>query len=164
MRKSLLIVLTIAFIFITACGEQTTVYSTPAPSSPVPKESPQPAPPPRTAPQEVPETEIPGPEQAAPSREAGTEAVMEISMVAKRFSFEPSTITVKKGTKVKITVSAADVPHGIAIPGYGINAPINPGTPTVVEFVADRAGTFEFYCSVYCGSGHGTMKGSLIVT
>jgi len=33
----------------------------------------------------------------------------------------------------------------------------------VVEFVADEKGSFEFSCSVYCGEGHGSMDGKLIV-
>jgi heme/copper-type cytochrome/quinol oxidase subunit 2 len=32
-----------------------------------------------------------------------------------------------------------------------------------VEFVADRAGTFDITCSEYCGTGHRAMKGKLIV-
>jgi cytochrome c oxidase subunit 2 len=33
-----------------------------------------------------------------------------------------------------------------------------------VEFVADKAGTFTFSCSVYCGKGHRGMKGELVVS
>ena len=32
-----------------------------------------------------------------------------------------------------------------------------------VEFVADKAGTFSFRCSVPCGSGHQLMQGTLVV-
>jgi heme/copper-type cytochrome/quinol oxidase subunit 2 len=35
--------------------------------------------------------------------------------------------------------------------------------PVTVEFVADRAGTFDITCSEYCGTGHRAMKGKLIV-
>ena len=31
------------------------------------------------------------------------------------------------------------------------------------EFIADKKGEFEMFCSVYCGQGHGQMKGKLIV-
>ena len=32
-----------------------------------------------------------------------------------------------------------------------------------IEFTADKAGTFPFQCSNFCGFGHGKMKGKLIV-
>ena len=32
-----------------------------------------------------------------------------------------------------------------------------------MEFVADQAGTFDFTCSEYCGTGHAAMKGRLVV-
>ena len=40
---------------------------------------------------------------------------------------------------------------------------IKPGKTTTVEFLADKQGEFTIFCSVFCGSGHPTMKGSLVV-
>jgi cytochrome c oxidase subunit 2 len=37
------------------------------------------------------------------------------------------------------------------------------GEATPVEFIADRAGTFPFECSHFCGLGHKKMKGELVV-
>ena len=87
----------------------------------------------------------------------------EFKMTAKQFAFEPSTIEVNKGDKVRLIVTSTDVPHGIAIKEYGINEQLNPGKPVTIEFTADKAGTFTAYCSVFCGSGHSSMKGKLIV-
>jgi cytochrome c oxidase subunit 2 len=89
--------------------------------------------------------------------------VKEITMTAKKFKFEPSTIKVNKGDKVKIAITSTDVTHGFAIDEYNINERIKPRETVNVEFVADKTGTFTFYCSVYCGSGHGRMKGKLVV-
>jgi cytochrome c oxidase subunit 2 len=96
-------------------------------------------------------------EQAAP----GT--VHEITMTAKNYEFDPGVITVKKGEKVRLVVTATDRKHGIKIEGYDIDQVLNTGDPTTIEFTADKAGTFEFKCSVYCGMGHRKMKGKLIV-
>ena len=87
----------------------------------------------------------------------------EFKITAKQFEFSPSTIEVNKGDKVRLIVTSTDVPHGIAIKEYGINEQLNPGKPVTIEFTADKAGTFTAYCSVFCGSGHGKMKGNLIV-
>ena len=37
------------------------------------------------------------------------------------------------------------------------------GEAVTVEFVADRAGSFDFTCAEYCGTGHARMKGRLVV-
>ena len=89
--------------------------------------------------------------------------VKEFKMTAKQFSFEPSTIEVNKGDRVRLIVTSTDVPHGIAIPEYEINQRLEPGKPVTIEFTADKQGTFSAYCSVFCGAGHSGMKGKLIV-
>lgn len=89
--------------------------------------------------------------------------VKEFKMTAKQFAFEPATIEVNKGDKVRLIVTSTDVPHGIAIPEYGINERLDVGKPVTIEFTADKQGTFTSFCSVFCGSGHGSMKGKIIV-
>jgi cytochrome c oxidase subunit 2 len=90
-------------------------------------------------------------------------AVHEITITASSYQFDPAVITVKKGDKVRLIVTATDRRHGINIDGYDIDQTLKPGEPTTIEFTADKAGTFEFKCSVYCGMGHQKMKGKLIV-
>ena len=87
----------------------------------------------------------------------------EIEVRAFKFGFSPDPIIVEKGDKVRLIVKSEDVEHGIAIPDFGINAEIEPGKTTIVEFTADKQGEFTIFCSVFCGSGHQAMKGSLIV-
>lgn len=89
--------------------------------------------------------------------------VKEFKMTAKQFQFEPATIEVNKGDKVRLIATSADVPHGISIPEYGINERLDPGKPVTIEFTADKQGTFTAFCSVFCGAGHSNMKGKIIV-
>lgn len=84
-------------------------------------------------------------------------------MVAKNFEFDPSVITVKKGEKVRLFITSRDHDHGIKIQGYDIDQMLPKGSTSTIEFTADKAGTFEFKCSVYCGRGHRRMKGKLVV-
>ncbi len=98
------------------------------------------------------------------SSASSTGNVREIQMTAKQFEFIPSTITVKKGDTVKLIVTSIDVHHGLAIPQFGVNLNLPPHVPETVQFVADKAGQFSFYCDVYCGAGHRGMRGTLIVT
>lgn len=87
----------------------------------------------------------------------------EFTMTAKEFEFDPDVITVKKGEKVRLIVTATDRDHGIKIDALDINQVLKKGDTEIIEFTADKAGTFEFKCSVYCGKGHRRMKGKLVV-
>ena len=101
--------------------------------------------------------------QTATTPTTATGTVKEFKMTAKQFAFEPSAIEVNKGDKVRLIVTSTDVPHGIAIPEYGINQRLDPGKPETIEFTADKQGSFTAFCSVFCGSGHSAMKGKIIV-
>ena len=89
--------------------------------------------------------------------------VKEFRIEARQFTFNPSTIEVNKGDKVRLIVTSVDVPHGFAIEEYGINERLDVGKPKVIEFTADKEGAFTAFCSVFCGSGHSNMKGKIIV-
>lgn len=101
--------------------------------------------------------------QASVAASVSTAQTQEVSMTAKSFEFSPATITVKKGVPVKLTITAEDVQHGFSLPEFGIRADLNPGEPAIVEFTPDKAGSFTFACNVFCGAGHGGMKGTLVV-
>jgi plastocyanin len=65
------------------------------------------------------------------------------------FYFKPNEIRVKKGEKVKITLTAVDMMHDFVVDELDIKAPITKsGESSTVEFTATTAGEFEFYCSV----------------
>jgi len=85
--------------------------------------------------------------------------VREITIDAKRFEFNPNVIKIKEGEAVRLKINNIDGEHGFSIPELGIEVHDEKGT----LFIADKKGTFDFYCHHYCGSGHGGMKGVLIV-
>ncbi len=96
---------------------------------------------------------------------AGTDAAAarEITVTATDFAFSPAEITVKKGESIKLTLVNADGRHGIAIPAFGVNLRPAPGGSESTVFTADRTGSFPFFCNVFCGGGHGEMRGTLTV-
>jgi len=94
----------------------------------------------------------------APSNEA-----REIQVIARKYEFNPNTITVKRGERVKLTITAIDHDHGFKLEAFGIDKLLKKGQATTIEFTADKAGTFPFQCSHFCGMGHGKMKGQLVV-
>ena len=96
--------------------------------------------------------------------DAGAAGPQVVKMTAKKYDFDPSTITVVRGRPVRLEVTAVDHDHGIEIKEFGIKQKLEKGKPTVVEFTPDKAGEFTFHCSVFCGLGHHGMKGKLVVT
>ena len=105
----------------------------------------------------------PGGESDSSIEEDGAEQVKTFTLTAKKWDFIPSTISVKKGDTVKLKIESIDVSHGFALPDFGINERLEPGDIVEIEFVADKTGTFTFFCSVQCGSGHSGIKGKLVV-
>lgn len=78
--------------------------------------------------------------------------------------FYPQTIVVLKGDKVKLILNNTDeMDHGFAIDALGISQTVQAGQTITIEFVADTAGVFTFYCTFPCGPGHSQMTGQLIV-
>jgi cytochrome c oxidase subunit 2 len=94
----------------------------------------------------------------------GQSAPQKIEIVAKRFVFMPNQITVKKGQPVTLVLRTKDVVHGLAIKELNLKTDIPKGHDTEVTFTPDKAGTFEGKCSHFCGSGHGSMKFTVVVT
>ena len=99
------------------------------------------------------------------AKDAGTpmRGVHEIQVALRKYEFSPGSLRVKKGEHVKLIMSAADHDHGFKLDDFDINQKIPKGTTVVVEFIADKAGTFQFRCSSVCGLGHRNMKGTLVV-
>jgi cytochrome c oxidase subunit 2 len=96
--------------------------------------------------------------------QVGSDQVVDVT--AERFSFTPSEIRVKSGTRLQIRLSSEDTDHGFRIPDTDIDVRIpkrNRGTITVT-FDAAKPGRYAFQCSHVCGAGHSFMRGEIVVT
>ncbi len=89
--------------------------------------------------------------------------VKEFTMTAKKWEFNPPRIEVNKGDSVVLKITSTDVAHGFNLPDFNIREDLNPGQEVTIRFVADKTGTFNFYCDIFCGAGHKEMTGELIV-
>ena len=89
--------------------------------------------------------------------------VHEIKMSAKKYEYTPGEIRVKQGEHVRLLITATDRKHGFEIKDLGVKTDLEKGAETMVEFTADKPGTYEFKCSNFCGFGHRRMKGTLVV-
>lgn len=87
-----------------------------------------------------------------------------IKVVAKKFDFTPGEIRLKKNQPVTLEFTTLDVVMGFALPDFGVRTDILPGTTARIRFTPDKTGQFPFHCDIFCGSGHESMTGTVIVT
>ncbi len=87
-----------------------------------------------------------------------------IDVSVKKFAYAPAEITVKKGEPVVLVLTTEDVAHGLKFKELNLNAKIEKNKPVELAFTPDKAGDFVGHCSVFCGSGHGSMTLTLHVT
>jgi cytochrome c oxidase subunit 2 len=84
-------------------------------------------------------------------------APQRIEITAKRFEFSPAEITLKKGQPVVLALTSLDVAHGLHIAELNIDMKVSKGGTTETHFTPDKTGDFVGHCSVFCGSGHGSL-------
>lgn len=86
-----------------------------------------------------------------------------IEVEARRFTFAPSEITVRRGELVTLAFKTQDFVHGFSVPDLGVRADLAPGQITKVTLRPAKAGRIEFLCDNFCGDGHEQMHGVLVV-
>ncbi|MBI4146248.1 cupredoxin domain-containing protein [Candidatus Woesearchaeota archaeon] len=94
-----------------------------------------------------------------PTSPTAMPTVVRHEIEATRAEFLPSEIKVKKGTYVKLVITAVDVAQRFTMPTYGVDEPLPVGQDITIEFLADREGSYTFY-----SEGHKGMEGRLVVT
>ncbi|PZD95121.1 cytochrome C oxidase subunit II [Paenibacillus sambharensis] len=87
----------------------------------------------------------------------------EAVMLAFAFGYEPQTIEVPVGAKVKFTLTSTDVVHGFAIPRTNVNVMVIPGEVSHVTHTFDEPGEYLILCNEYCGIGHEIMQAKIVV-
>ncbi len=93
----------------------------------------------------------PAPTPAVPAAPDITTApvVKSFTVTGKNFSFEPKTLMVNRGDTVKIILNNVDGFHDLKIDEFQVATKrIQAGQQDTVQFVADKSGAFEYYCSV----------------
>lgn len=86
-----------------------------------------------------------------------------ITVTGSMFKFDPAEIRVKQGDTVKIIFKNAEGFHDFRLEEFSVaTKQIQAGQEETVEFVANKTGQFEYYCSVGQHRQMG-MKGTLFV-
>jgi cytochrome c oxidase subunit 2 len=64
---------------------------------------------------------------------------------------------VPAGKPVKVDLVALDVLHGFYLPAFRVKRDVVPGMKNHAWFVATKPGSYDLFCSQYCGTGHSAM-------
>lgn len=68
-----------------------------------------------------------------------------------------SRLYVPVGKPVLVNLVSLDVLHGFYLPAFRVKRDVVPGMKNHVWFVAAKPGSYDLFCSVYCGTGHSGM-------
>ena len=90
-------------------------------------------------------------------------AVRTVRITAKRFEFDPDTVTLEAGRPAVLELVSLDRTHGFRIPELGIGTVIGERETVRLEIMPNRPGRFVFMCDRFCGDGHEDMIGLLVV-
>ena len=90
---------------------------------------------------------------------------MPIKVTARQWSWtftyengrEDNVLRVPVRKPIKLLINSADVLHSLYIPAYHIKEDCVPGIETHLWFLPDELGSYDLFCTEYCGLGHSSM-------
>lgn len=93
------------------------------------------------------------------------EGAMEINATARMWSWQfeyadgrrENRLYVPANTPVKVRLRSTDVIHSFFVPAFRIKKDMVPGLETYVWFEAPQPGSYDIFCTEYCGVGHSDM-------
>lgn len=97
---------------------------------------------------------------------------MEVSVTGRQWlwSFEyvngrraDNELVLPKGVPVKLVMNSTDVIHSFYVPAFRVKQDVLPGTYTFLWFVAEQVGTYDVFCTEFCGTGHSAMLAKIKV-
>jgi heme/copper-type cytochrome/quinol oxidase subunit 2 len=87
----------------------------------------------------------------------------ELTIRASGCAFNPNLIEAWQGDRLRLTLVAEDGIYAFALDEYRLSKQFSPGRNAIVEFLADRPGSFVFYNSLTRDTRCTGMRGELIV-
>jgi cytochrome c oxidase subunit 2 len=73
------------------------------------------------------------------------------------------TLYVPEGEPVKTTMSSSNVIHSFFVPAFRVKQDVLPNRYTSVWFEATKKGTYDLFCTEYCGRDHSEMDAAVKV-
>ncbi len=93
------------------------------------------------------------------------EGAMEVTVTGRMWSWQfeyangrlSDKLYVPAGQPVKVNIRSADVLHSFYVPAFRVKKDAVPGMDTYVWFTAGDTGSYDIFCTEYCGVGHSSM-------
>ena len=91
---------------------------------------------------------------------------MEVNVIAKQWLWQfdyydgkksLNELYVQQNRPVRMIMRSDDVLHSFFVPAFRVKMDVLPGRFTQLWFTPTKAGTFDLFCTEYCGSGHSSM-------
>lgn len=76
---------------------------------------------------------------------------------------EINELHVPMNTRIKLRMTTEDVIHSLFFPAFRTKQDVVPGRYTTQWVEATKEGTYHIFCAEYCGMGHSTMIGRVVV-
>lgn len=87
----------------------------------------------------------------------------DVYLLAQMWKWTP-VLKLQKGVEYTLHLSSLDVNHGFNLNPVNVNFQVVPGYDYGLRVVPTEAGDFRIVCDEFCGIGHHTMVGKVIVT
>jgi len=84
-------------------------------------------------------------------------------LIGRTWAWDPKEIRVPVGSTVTFYLTSVDVQHGFMLWNTNVNFMVLPGQVSKLSVTFDEAGEYPYICNEYCGIGHHTMAGKVIV-
>jgi heme/copper-type cytochrome/quinol oxidase subunit 2 len=88
----------------------------------------------------------------------------DVYILARNYDFGKFTLELEKGKTYNLKLASKDMKHAIVVHELKLQNRIKVGEIKTIEFVPVKAGTFNVICGEFCGAGHASMVGKIIVT
>ncbi len=87
----------------------------------------------------------------------------DIYLLARNYDWGKFILELEKGMLYRLHLASMDMRHAIVVHELKLMYRIKPDEIKVIEFKPVRAGRFKLICGEFCGPGHASMTGTLIV-
>ena len=86
----------------------------------------------------------------------------DVYLIARLWQWWPI-LELEKDQSYRLHISSLDWQHGFSLQPVNINLQIHPGYEMVVTVKPDQLGDYGIVCNEFCGIGHHTMLGKMLV-
>lgn len=95
---------------------------------------------------------------------------MPVTVIARQWSWafeyengkESDVLRVPLGKPIKLILTSKDVIHSFFVPAFRIKEDCVPGMATHLWFAVNDAGSYDIFCTEYCGAGHSHMRSKVV--